>query len=652
MHAPRIPQATFPGVKRHVCVCLLLVTGVLFVYGAVGGHEFLLYDDTIYVTENPRVRTGLGMDNIVWAMSTFHAANWHPVTWLSHMLDWQLFGDDAGWHHRVNLLVHMLNSLLVYGVMGNLTGQWAKSAFIALTFSVHPLHVESVAWVAERKDLLCALFWLLTTGAYIRYVRRPAAGRYLTVLLFFALSLMAKPMAVTLPFVLLLLDFWPLGRFRSDQTRKLNALPVLGGGVREKLPLMALSLALSIATLAAQERSGAVGSWSAFPLDLRAANAVCAYAQYLGKAFWPSGLSVLYPFPESIAFPLWFGAALLLATVSGLAIVQMRERPFFLTGWLWYAGTLVPVIGWVQVGQQARADRYTYLPLLGIWIILAWGLPSLLGRFAFHRRLIGLIVPAWLVCLAIAARGQVGHWKDNVTLFERAVAVTSENFAAHTNLALAYDKRGEREKAQEHLERALVIRPGYAKAHNNLAVMLQREGRVAEAIAHYRRALEADPRLVQAQYNLGRIYLEQGETVRALKSFEAAAAADPGFIPGHMATADILAEQGAWPAAAEHYRQVLRTDPVHVPALQHWGNVLLLQGQPREAAAKYTAALRIDPGNADLHNNMGIALIHLGHRAQSVSHFSQALRIDPENAEIRRNLERARQRHETPQAGS
>jgi len=506
---------------------VLLFLSILAVYGQVSGHGFVNYDDNLYVTGNSQVQRGLTWDGVVWAFATLHGGNWHPLTWLSHMTDVQLFGLDAGWHHRVNVLFHGLNTVILFLVLKGMTGAPGRSFFVAALFGVHPLHVESVAWVAERKDLLSTLFWLSTMGAYLRYVRRPTVPGYLSVAVFFALGLLSKPMLVTLPFALLLFDWWPLGRIAAvegaDRSRNPSVRPALSRVVREKIPLLALSAASCVVTYIAQLKGGSVSGWEESSLGLRSSNALVSYLVYLDKAVWPSSLAVFYPFSRA-GFPAWkvAGAALLLAVVSAAAVWQARRRPYFAVGWFWYVGTLVPVIGLVQVGSQAYADRYTYLPLIGLFIAVLWGAPEALERLHFRRQILGAAGAAALLALAAASFIQVGYWKDDFSLFSHARDTTTGNWLAHNNMGDILFRQGRIDEAIAEFREAVRIMPDFVDGRCNLAYLLALRERKEEAIDQYREVLRERPDFSIAHNNLGDLLLQKGETDEAILHFREA----------------------------------------------------------------------------------------------------------------------------------
>jgi len=508
------------GMRSHrfeLVVCLFLIVGTLTVFWQVQHHDFIDLDDHLYVTENNHVQAGLTKKGVIWAFTTFHAANWHPLTWLSHMLDCQLFGMRPGMHHLTNLLFHILNSLLLLLVLRKMTGAWWRSAFVAALFALHPLHVESVAWVAERKDVLSTFFWLLTMWVYAHYAERPTFDRYLLVLLSFALGLMAKPMLVTLPFVLLLVDYWPLGRLQLGQScndgnlriKKSSAFRV----VWEKIPFFVLAAMSGVLTLLAQQKAGALRTLDIIPLKIRTANALVSYISYIGKMIWPHNLAVFYPHPGIV--PMWqaVGAGLSLICLCVLSVMFVRAGrrfPHLAVGWLWYLGTLVPVIGLVQVGSQAMADRYTYVPLIGLFIMISWGFYDLVRGWKNRRMVLAISTGVVLLALMACTWSQVRLWKNSTLLFKHALNVTDNNYKARNLLGIASERQGRLKEALRHYSEALRIKPEYADAHNNQGVALARQGRLKEAISHFSEALRIKPDYVDAHNNLGVALEQQG----------------------------------------------------------------------------------------------------------------------------------------------
>jgi len=517
------------------------------VFGQVVGFEFVTADDGPYVTQNPTVRAGLSTYGVRWAFG-FRESNWHPLTWLSLMLDATVGGLDPRVFHLTNLVLHAANAILLFHVLLRMTVALWRSCFAALLFAVHPQHVESVAWVVERKDVLSTLFWLLTVLAYAGYARRPSRPRSLLVAAGLAAGLMAKPMLVTLPVTLLVVDFWPLRRPRS---------------IVEKVPLFALSAAAAAITLLAQSAGGAVSGLAALPFAVRAGNAAVSYVVYVVKTVWPTGLAYFYPHPgRSLSTGLVLACVALLAVVSALAIAARGRFPYVTFGWLWYVITLVPVAGLVQVGQQARADRYTYVPLIGLFVATAWGAADLAGRASvLRRRLVAAACAVSVVALAVAAHRQTHHWRDSVSLYQRALAVTSNNAVAHANLSLALLVGGDPEGAIAHGRAALRIQPAHPEAPKHLATALAHQGRHDEAVAIYREALARRPDDATLHSNLGTVLIELGRLEEADASFREALRLAPGWANAHNNLGVLLASQGRYDEAVVAFTTALELSP-------------------------------------------------------------------------------------------
>jgi len=635
--APRPPAGTAPRSFPPWVSALLapaLVALILLVYAAVAHYDFVAYDDPAYVTENPRVLAGLSWSGAAWAWTTGYAANWHPLTWMSHMLDVTAFGARAGMHHLTNLLLHVAATLLLFAFLSRATGAPGRSAFAAGLFAVHPLHVESVAWIAERKDVLSTLFGMLALWAYAGYVRRPAVGRYLAVAACFSASLLAKPMLVTLPFVLLLLDLWPFRR----------ATP--GGGtpwprlVLEKLPLFCLSAASSLATYLVQRQGGAVSSLDLYPLALRIENALVSYVAYIGKMVWPLRLSVMYPYPQAIPFWQAAGAALLLAGISFLAVLQARHRPWLPVGWFWYLGTLVPVIGLVQVGIQSMADRYTYVPLVGLFIAVAWGVPDLLER----RRPRRLAMPAAALCVigvcAALARAQVGVWKDNVALWTHATEVTlnMSNHVAHNSLGIVLEKQGRLEEALAHFSEAVRVRPDFAEAQHNLGKALAKAGRYDEALSALAAAVRFDPGNAAVHSDLAIVLAGLGRLDEAITRYSEALRIDPARAQVHNALGVALAGVKRPAEARGHFAEAVRLNPGFAEARNNLGLALAGEGRIQDASREFSEAVRLKPDYAEAHNNLGLALAGQGRIEEAIAHYSEAVRLKPGFEAARVNL--------------
>jgi tetratricopeptide (TPR) repeat protein len=583
-------------VSRPRFIALLLVLGTLAIYLPAAHHGFTLYDDNDYVTENPMVENGLTWAGVKWAFTTWHAANWHPITWLSHMADCQLFGLDAGMHHSVNVLFHAANSVLLLLLLLRWTNALWSSAFAAALFAWHPLHVESVAWIAERKDVLSTFFALLTLLAYTKAAakmsnvecrmesRRPVGhslfvirhSGYWLALVCFALGLMAKPMLVTLPFVLLLLDYWPLNRIRNSEFGIRNFMKLL----LEKSPFFALSAASCIVTFLAQHRGGAVASLENVSLHYRLENVPVAYADYLLKMIWPAQLAVFYP----LNLPSWLevaAALVMVAAISWLAWRMRRPRPYWLVGWLWFLGTLVPVIGLVQVGGAALADRYTYFPSIGLFLAVAMGARDGAKRFQFSTRVVGTIAGLVLAaCLALTCR-QLNFWRDDITLFRHAIAVTKNNDTAHLNLGFALEKAGLKTEALAEYRASLKLNPDRAETHNNLANLLDDTAHPDEALAEYQEALRINPGHVASHINFGTALAELGRFDEAMKQYATAARLDPTDWHAPYLTGKALLKQGRDTEAISYFRQAVQSDPNNPQVLTYLAQVLASDENPQ-----------------------------------------------------------------------
>ena len=659
-------------------ICISLIAAVCIVYMQTLGHEFTNFDDNVYVTENDHVKAGLSSESVAWAFTTKRASNWHPLTWLSHMADYQLYGSDPAGHHLTSVLLHAANVLLLFMVLTRMTGALWQSAFVAALFAVHPLNVESVAWIAERKNVLSAFFWLLTMWAYVRYAERTSVARYLLTLMFFAMGLMAKPMLVTLPFVLLLLDYWPLQRWRPGKGKtgagKSGNLARL---IWEKTPFLALSVVSCVVTFAAQKGGGAVQSTEIYTLQVRIVNALVSYLEYLEKMVWPQNLAALYPHPGG-SLPIWQGAVCAIALIfaSTIAVKKIRQAPYLAVGWFWYLGTLVPVIGIVQVGAQAMADRYAYIPLIGIFIIVAWGVPALYKSGAWRNKAmavsVGIIIPA----LMTVTWTQASHWQNSVALFKHAIAaVHSErpNFAlVHLNLGYALGQQNKLDEAIFHYEEAIRLKPDYAKAHNNLGIAFSLKGKFKAAIARYKDVIKMIPKHAPAYNNLGMLFNEEKEFEKAIASFREAVRLKPRYATAHNNLGNALRRQGNYEETVIHYRnaikhrpaypeahnnlgrslaklkkfaeaetylkRAIKLDPGYADAYYNLGDVLRRQNKLKEAIKNFNMAIKLSPGSARAHNRLGEALMNTGKLPAAIDHLSQAVKIKPNYAEALNNL--------------
>lgn len=610
---------------------------------AVGGFDFVRFDDPDYVTQNPYVPAGLTWPGIKWAMTTGYAANWHPLTWLSHMLDVQLFGMNPGAHHLVNVAFHAVNAALCFAVLYRGTSSLGRSAFVAALFAAHPAHVESVAWVSERKDVLSTCLWMVAMLAYIQYWRRPSVRRYVLVVLAFALGLLAKPMVVTLPFALLLFDLWPLGRFslRSEPGRSVapDRRRAATRLVLEKLPLVVLAAASSIITVIVQRNWGAVGKLSVYPLGLRVENAIVNYVAYIAQLAWPSKLAAFYPYRESVRPWAVVGSAILLLAISGAVVSGARRRPYLLVGWLWYLGTLAPVIGIVQVGLQSMADRYTYVPFIGLFIIIGWGGLELLERFA-PRRAAPAIAALVLVACSVRTHAQVETWRNSLSLWQHAVDVTPGSAYAQYNLGVVLVQAGRLDDGIARLREALRIDPDYADVHIDLGNALNQRGDVDGAIAEFATVVRLRPDYPEARVAFGDLLHARGRNAEAIAQYEEALRLNPSLPSAHNALGNALTGEGRTAEALTEYTTAVRLSPEFAEAHNNLGAALARSGDYVRATAEVLAALRLKPNEPMFHYNAALMLERLGRTKEALEHLQVVLGADPHNEAARRAVDR------------
>jgi len=556
-----------PLVSKAFLIALLLALLTIALYWKVSGHEFMIYDTYDYIHHNPMVKQGLSLQGTAWAFTTFYMSNWHPITWLAHMLDVQLFGLNAAGHHLVNLLVHVLSTLILFGFLNRTTRALWASAFVAMLFAIHPLHIESVAWVAERKDCLSALFGLLALWYFSRYVRRRSILCYLAALVAFSLSLMAKPMLVTLPFLLLLLDYWPMNRYAARSSAGRPGNGDTAKSVRflvwEKVPFFLLTTAACIVAFLAQQKGGSMGGMDQFPLEMRLANALISYSEYCLKTIVPVRLSVFYPYPADIPVLKTLAAGAFVAGLSVMALISIRRRPWFVVGWFWYLGTLVPVIGIVQIGSQAMADRYTYLPSIGLFIMCAWWGREIAGHSRRLQTLVTVAALAITLSLAAVTHRHLDTWRNSVTLFSQARAVAGDNPLINYFLGAALAEQGQDARAFHYYRKALALNPEDELTHLNIGVLLQRRGRFAEAAGHYAKALQINPRSWQAHHNLGLNRMATGQIPAAINHYLAALALAPESATVHNSLAVAYIRTGAVPQAIWHLERAVSLDPAY-----------------------------------------------------------------------------------------
>jgi len=647
---------------------VLLILATLIVYLPVKDHQFVHLDDDLY--HNPHTQEGLTWANIAWALTALEAGFWHPLTWWSHMLDYELFGLSPGGHHLMSLLLHTLNVLLLFGLLHRWTGALWRSFLVAALFALHPLNVESVAWVAERKNVLSTLFWFLTLGAYVHYVRKPHWRRYLWVVVLFVLGLMAKPMLVTLPCVLLLLDYWPLGRLGpswSEFRQKVSKL------LLEKAPLFALSVTSGILAIHAENKLGALPSLQQIPLDARLGNALTSFVAYLGKMVWPTDLAVFYPHPE-VSLPVGqvILAILVIGTLTLLVLRGAASYPYLLVGWLWYLGTLLPVSGLIQVGHHSMADRYMYVPLIGVFILMVWGCTQWVEGSQVKKGWgIGACV-FLLLGLSINTRLQLAHWQNSVSLFEHAIQSTADNYLAHNNLGTVFLEAGEIDKGMEQLAIALEIKPespevlynlGFALkqkghldgaaryfsealalnrdlagAHNNLGLIRMAQGDGEKAIQHFSKALEMDPQLFEALNNLGTLLLGNGQPEKAISYFTRSLLLKPNQARAHNNLGAALDLQGHSEEAMTHYHRALELAPYSYLTHNNLGKMFMEKGDLEKAARHFSKVIEIEPRFGDAHFNLGVVRTSQGSVKKAVASFRQALKLNSDNTEAQQRL--------------
>jgi protein O-mannosyl-transferase len=651
-------------------IATLLVLATIALYWPVTGYDFINVDDPDYVAANPHVLGGLTWENICWAFTSQGIGLWHPLTWISHMLDCECFGLRPGLHHLTSLLIHAANTALLFVVLRTMTGALWRSAAVAALFALHPLHVESVAWVAERKDVLSTTFALLTLLAYHRYsksLRRNVEARmeepvasgtqpgaddtlhvsrfprvpllfYLLSLFLFACGLMSKPMIVTLPLVLLLLDYWPLGRFRASTTT-----PQTTSILRlfmEKLPFVVLAVLTSLITLQSGTRFGALPSVAEVPIPARLANATLSYSGYLVQAFWPIKLVVYYPFPSTLSFWCAGGAGALLIGISVTAFCLARRWPFVVVGWLWYLATLLPVIGLIQLANYSHADRYTYVPLIGVFVALIWSVGEVLSPWR-GRDLGYLAVTAgavMLLCL-MCARRQVGYWRESVTLLRHALEVTEDNWFAHNKLGTAFYQHGRMGEAIRQFQEAIRLNPKHADAHDNLGAAFGKNGQTDEAIVQFQEALRLEPNHPLAHYNLGNALLLKGQTDEAIRQFQAAVRLKPDHAEARYNLGTALGSKGQTAEAITQYQEAIRLNPGNADAHYNLGLALASKGQADEAIRRFEATLKVKPEYPEAHLHLGLVLVRKGQTDEAIQQFQEALRLKPDYAAARQYLD-------------
>ncbi|MBC2717653.1 MAG: tetratricopeptide repeat protein [Desulfobacteraceae bacterium] len=623
---------------REVVIILLLLIMTFSVYFQVHQFEFVGFDDNEYVYENPNVTTGVTFENIIWAFTAFHSNNWHPLTWISHMTDCQIFGLQPGWHHLINLFFHIANAILLFLVFRKMTGGLWQSAFVAAVFAIHPLHVESVAWVSERKDVLSTFFWILTMWSYYWYANRLVFKRYILILLFFTMGLLSKPMLVTLPFVLLLLDYWPLKRIQFQQIecgprQHLFSIKFL---ILEKIPLFFLSAISCFLTFSAQ--GGVVKSFETFSMTSRIANAFISYVSYIGKMIYPAKLAFLYPHPEMLPWWKVLGACLILFIITFLAIRMASRHPYFIVGWLWFLGTLVPVVGFVQVGMQSMADRYTYIPMIGLLTGFSWGISELVEGWKNKKALLVASTTILFSLLIAVTWKQVGYWKNSKEMLEHTLRVTSNNYIAHDTLGVELFRQGKTEKAIHHYLKAIQIYPKNYYTHFNLGAARYQQGKTEDAIQHYLKAIQFEPNYAMAHCNLGSAFYQKNEYEKATDHYLTALKVKPDYVDAHFNLGVLYYTTGKMDEAISCFLKAVKLKPDLVNAYYYLGLAFDKKGSINKAVQNFNTALNLKPDSVELHLALASELIKQERVEDAITHYSEALNLDPKNVNAHYNL--------------
>lgn len=633
--APNIPSNPNDRKATGWMVLGLIILNLL-VYTPVRYYSFISFDTELYVTGNANIWDGLTWRAVEWAFTTHRGGYWIPITWLSHILDVELFGLTAGPQHVINIVFHIANTLLLFGVLRRLTGAVWQSLFVAALFAVHPLHVEPVVWIAERKGLVSTFLEFLTLWAYTAYVHRKTVWRYGTVLLLFALALLAKPMVVTVPAILLLLDFWPLRRagFERGAWRQWQRL------VLEKVPFVVFALASTIVTILFHQQQGGLGSLGQFPFGLRLANALTSYREYLLDLVWPMNLALFYPYPSDIAWKA-AGSAALLLIVSGFVLWRRRDHPYLLTGWLWYLVTLAPVTGVLQAGLQSRADRFAYTAVIGVFVMGTWGFSCLIKTWR-HRHILSAVSAAILIgAFGVAARVQLGYWENQLKLWEHAEQVTENNYVAYNMHGAALADRGKFDEAIAYYRKSLSLSPDYAYAHNNLGIAFSHQRKFDDAIVQFREALRAGETQPDFLRNLGLALVEQGNIEEAMARFAEVLRIKPNDAASYTNIGDILYRSGKTNEAISEYREALRVQPAFALAHVNLGVALASRGDDDQAIVHYAQAIRLQPTLAEAHNGLGVVLAKGGKYGEALIHFREAVRLQPDLRSAHDNLDTA-----------
>jgi tetratricopeptide (TPR) repeat protein len=625
-----------------ILLSLFIVVVTLSVYAQTRDFAFLNYDDPIYTTDNDVVQKGLTLSGVIWAFTegTSHTNYWAPLTWITFLIDHELYGLDPGGYHITNVLFHVLNSLLLFIAFLHLTDNMWKSFFLAVFFALHPLHVESVAWISERKDVVSTFFWILTLIAYAHYVRKPGIANYSAVFVMFICCLMGKPMGVTLPFVLLLLDYWPLGRYGQGKPDPVNQIRrKFRRLIGEKLPLFFITAIILPLTFYSQDKAGALKTLADIPLFFRIENVIVSYASQILKTFWPVKLGILYPYPESL--PLWKPviAFLLLAAITGTALKFLLRFPYLIVGWLWFLGTFVPVAGFIVIGPHVTADRYTYIPLIGIFLMVIWGGFDLCTYLRIGKKVVILLTISMVAVCGWLTWKQIAYWENDIKIYAHTLKVTDANWPVHLNLGTVYREKNREDLALGHYQSALRIRPDIPEVQLSVGEVLAAMGRIGEVVSHYENALKIKPESAAIHSALAVALDKSGETDRAVAHFLKALEIDNDSAEAHHGLGVTLFQQGQVDLAIEHYRKAVRIDRDFSLAHNNLGVALMTKGEIKQAHARFMEAISSNSEYADPHYALGVLYLKIGDKNSAIYHFDRALQIDPTHKPAQKGLQ-------------
>jgi len=640
--------------RPEALISILIIISTIAIYWQVKDYEFINFDDDVNIYENLHIQKDITLKNIKWAFTAVYWSTWQPLVWLTYMADYNLHGLDPGWHHLTNLFLHIANALLLFITLRTMTGVLFRSAFIALIFALHPIHIESVAWITERRDVLSAFFWILTTFSYVRYTRSQRLIKYIPVFFFMCFGLMAKQMLVTLPFTLLLLDFWPLGRVNDNTLKRITQkhhpgiitfLSNLQTFIRnnkhlllEKIPLFMLSILSCFVAYYVQKTGGAVKSLSQFPIDIRLSNALISYLQYIAKMLWPFNLAVFYPHPGTLSASKTILSFLIIASCTLIAIHTLKKYSWFAVGWFWYLGTLVPVIGIIQIGSHALADRFVYIPFIGIYIILAWGIHFLLSNWNKKKLGIAILSTCFFSILIVVSWKQTSYWRNSASIFNHALNTTENNYIAHNNFGLALENQGDILNAIEHFKKSVSIKPNYVIALNNLGVALENIGKPEEAIVHYKKAIQINPKYPDPYINLAFILFHKKQYSEAIKRCYKALTINPKSLKAHIIIANSIAQKGNKKIAEHLYKKALQMNPGSPIAHNHMGSFLLEQNKIEKAISHFQSALKIDPNNLKYKVNL-ISVMRINKNINTqIDNVLSAIKKQPDNPDLHNKL--------------